>query len=91
MCGQSTSVGVAWFEAGIEAIAFTHVTGLAQGLKVTQIVGATACEGDDVVNLQVGRLAATLALMAIAVQNVLAYVRTETGSGCRFGGHRECG
>ena len=82
--GRSGLVEVG-IEAGVEAIAFLGVAGTAEGLEVAEVVAAAAGEGDDVVDFQFGLLAgftAALALLVVAIEDVLAHRFRNRDSGC---------
>ena len=62
---------VAPIEAPIVVLVFAAIAGAAEGLKVAEVVAATEGEGDDVVDAEVLGGAAALALVPIAIENVL--------------------
>ena len=57
-------------KSGVEAIAFTRVTALAERMKVAEVVTATQRQRDNMVNGQVLGSAALLALVTIALKNI---------------------
>jgi hypothetical protein len=59
-------------KAGIDPIAFSRITALAESLEVTEIVAAAEVERDDVIDRKVFGGAAALAGVMIAIEDVLA-------------------
>ena len=69
---------VATPEAGVEVVLFLLVAPAAQGLQVAEVVRATSCQGDNVVNrevcLSVG-LATALAVVRISLEDIFPNCR----------------
>lgn len=68
----------ALLEPGVKVVFFLAVAGNTEGLEVAEVVAAAAGEGNDVIDRQLLGLSTALALVVIALKNILPHFFGET-------------